>query len=317
MSDTVWHESEPFDRGPPLRLQRSIGLVKPYAMRSVRRAAFAVLIGWLPLPILAGAQSVALGQNVLTSLLADFAVHARYLVAVPLFILAEPMILPRLGTMVREFIESGLIRDSDRGRFDAMIADTRRLLDSRTAEISVFLLAYIIVGALIAFLSAGAIPAWHKLGSAGDMFSWSGWWHALVSIPLLAVLLLGWLWRIFLWGLLLWRVASLDLRLIAPHPDLAGGLLFLGTSLRIFPIIGFALATIVAGGIANHVVHAGASLLSYKYMIATVAILILILLAAPLLVFSKKLVEVRRRGIFDYGALAAGMGLQFESKWLE
>lgn len=316
MSDTVWQESEIFDCGPPLRLQRSIGLVKPHELRSVRRAVFAVLIGWLPLPILAGAQSVALSQNVLTSLLSDFAVHARYLIAVPLFILAEPVILPGLGNMVRQFIESGLIDDSDRGRFEVIVADTRRLLDSRTAEIIVFLLAYIIVGALIGFLPAGEIPAWHKIGSNGHTFSWAGWWHAFASIPLLVVLLLGWLWRIFLWGLLLRRVSGLDLRLIAAHPDLAGGLQFLGTSLRVFPIIGFALATIVAGGIANHVVHLGTSLLSYKYLIATLAILVLILFAAPLLVFSKKLVQAKRRGIFEYGTLAAGMGLQFEHKWL-
>ena len=49
--------------------------------------------------------------------------------------------------------------------------------------------------------------------------------------------------------------------------------------------------------------------------IAIVAI-ILILFVAPLMMFLRKLRQTKKRGIFEYGALAGGVGLQFERKWL-
>jgi hypothetical protein len=45
-------------------------------------------------------------------------------------------------------------------------------------------------------------------------------------------------------------------------------------------------------------------------------ILVLLLVVGPLVVFARPLRLARRRGIFEYGALATGVGQQFESKWL-
>jgi hypothetical protein len=77
----------------------------------------------------------------------------------------------------------------------------------------------------------------------------------LVSVPLLLLLLLGWLWRVLLWWRFLWLTARLDLRLIPGHPDLAGGLMFVGSSLRSFWLLSFALGAIAAGTVANRVTN--------------------------------------------------------------
>src|SRR5207237_1363837 len=139
-------------------------------------------------------------------------------------------------------------------------------------------------------------------------FSWAGWWHLLVSMPISLILLFGWLWRLFLWNVLLWRVSRLDLQLVPAHPDLSGGLQFVGASLRAFPVLSFALGAVVAGGVANRVVHQGMHLIEFKYIIATLVIAILILFVAPLMAFTRAILQARRRGIFAYGALAGAVG---------
>jgi hypothetical protein len=148
-------------------------------------------------------------------------------------------------------------------------------------------------------------------------YSWAGWWHALVSAPVALVLLLGWLWRIFVWGLFLFRVSRLDLDLVAAHPDLVGGLQFVGMSLRAFLLVGFAISASAAGGIAQRVLYMGTSFFSFIYVIVAVVVLNLLLFVGPVLVFGGKLVEARRRGIIEYGGLAGAVGRELERKWLD
>jgi hypothetical protein len=161
------------------------------------------------------------------------------------------------------------------------------------------------------------IPLWHKAGDGGRGYSWAGWWHALVSAPVALVLLLGWLWRILIWGLFLFRVSRLDLQLVPAHPDLVGGLQFVGLSLRAFLLLSFAISASAAGGVANRVLNMGTSFFSFKYVIVAIVILSLVLFVGPLLVFGGKLVEARRRGILHYGGLAGAVGRELEKKWLD
>ena len=133
MNETVRTERELFDGGPPGRLQRSLGLVKPNEPRMVWRAVIAVLVGWVPLVVLAAAQDLTLGADRIRSLLLDFAVYARLLIAVPLFIVAEPVCFSRLGRTVRHFLDAGIVLEADRARFDAVVAATRRLRDAIAA----------------------------------------------------------------------------------------------------------------------------------------------------------------------------------------
>jgi hypothetical protein len=310
-------DNEIFDGGPPLRLEKSLGLIKPDQRRSVQRAALVVLIVWAPLVIFSAIESLALGENRLGSLMGDLTVISRYLIATPLFILAEEFTILRIGQIARHFIDAGIVTARDRPRFDAIIGQARKFLNSASVELLVVILAYLTVIVLTQTFPTEDIPPWHKASGGVTGYSWAGWWHALVSVPVALVLLLGWLWRILIWGLFLFQVSRLDLQLVAAHPDLVGGLQFVGLSVRAFLLLSFAISTTVAGGVAQRVLYTGTSFFSFIYVIIAVVILSLLLFVGPLLVFGRKLVEARRRGIIDYGGLAGAVGSQLEKKWLD
>jgi hypothetical protein len=305
-----------FDGGPPLKLQTCLGLVKPGQPRVIRRALFAILIGWAPLAVLTAVQGGFLRTDAAESFLFDFGVHARYLIAAPLFVLAESVCNPRLGAIAHHFLDAQLIAEADRVRFDAAVASTRRLQDSPWAEIIVIVFAYSIVAILIYSVPAEQVPAWHR-SADGELATYplAGWWHALVSLPLLLVLFLGWIWRLFLWARFLWLMSRLELRLVPAHPDLSAGLKFVGYSVRAFSLLGLTLGVIGAGRVANGVIHEGASPLAFKYSVIALVVFVVVLFSGPLLVFAGKLLRVWRAGVFQYGALADTVGHQFERKW--
>ena len=122
MAETNRADTEIFDGGPPLRLEKSLGLIKPNQRRSVQRAILAVLIVWAPLFVLSAIESLVLEKNKLGTLIVDLTVLFRYLIAVPLFILAEEGTIFRLGRIVRHFIDAGIITAADRPRFDGIVA---------------------------------------------------------------------------------------------------------------------------------------------------------------------------------------------------
>ncbi|PTE11099.1 hypothetical protein C9427_07735 [Mesorhizobium helmanticense] len=280
-----------------------------------RRALIVAAVGWAPLVVLAGIQSAMRSDGVL-SLLWELGAHARYLIAAPLLILAEAQCAPRLNAIVRHFADAGLVTDKDRGRYDAAVASTRALLSSNTAEIVVIALAYLCVSAAAFSLSFDQFPAWHKTGALAPAFSPAGWWHVLVSLPLLLTLLFGWAWRFALWAHLLWRIARIDLRLLASHPDGAAGLAVLGYSLRAFSLVAMAPATIVAGRSAQIVLVHGA--LSKDTTIFSAGLLLAVgaLFAVPLFFFTPVLMRALQRGSFEYGALANQVGFAFEEQWV-
>ena len=303
-----------FEHAPPIALQRHVGLIKPDQFNIGSRALLVLLIGWMPIVVLTLAAAVVQGTDGIVSLLRETGVHARYLVAAPLLILAERQCASHLTAIVRRFSESGLVREPDRARLRDAVESTRARIDCAVAEVSVVVIAYLIVAASVWSHPADAIPAWHK-ASAG-YFSPAGWWHVLVSLPLLLTLILGWMWRLVLWAQLLWRISRLDLQLVASHPDHAAGLGFVGHSLRAFSFVAFALTAIAAGRSAHIVLEGGglptSQLLFNAGLLATIAILF----TAPLAVFLPVLLKTWRQGVAEYGALARDVGDAFERRWL-
>lgn len=146
--------------------------------------------------------------------------------------------------------------------------------------------------------------------------SYAGWWRTFVSQPLFAVLLLMWLWRLVVWALFLWRVAHLRLQLVASHPDLNGGLAFVASSLRAFPLFAFAFTAPMAGGSANGLLYGSEQLPTFGYVVAGAVTVVLLLCAAPLLVFFTPLLRLHVRGLFEYGQLAGEVGRRFEESWI-
>jgi hypothetical protein len=317
MGVTVQQSSWLLEGGPPHRLQRSLGLIKPGYPMIARRTKLVVLVGWVPLVVLAVAQSIILRNQMAKSFFSDFALYARSLIAAPLFILAEADCIPRLDRVARHFLDAGLIAEPDRARFDDAVSSTMRLLGSELAEMIVAILAYGLVITLMINVLPDELPSWYWLKSGYQGLSLAGWWNVLVSVPLFILLFFGWLWRVFLWARFLWLMSRLDLRLIPSHPDHAGGLMFIGDSLRAFWLVSFALGAIVAGQVANRITLYGESLATFKHIAIGLVVFDLILFVGPLTLFIGKLRETKRRGDFEYGAMAGEVGRQFERDCLK
>jgi hypothetical protein len=243
--------------------------------------------------------------------------HFRFLIAAPLLVIGGSFCIPWLGAIARHFADAGIVLEAERARFDAIGASTRALRDSKAAEIAAVALAYACVAAMLRFVPTNALPAWHTMPEgAFSVISLTGWWHALVSLPLLLVLFFGWLWRLFLWTRLLWRVSRLDLQLVPVHPDGCAGLAFVGHSVRAFSAISVALGAVAAGRVAEQVLHHGHLPMSFVWLVVGVLVSVVVLFGGPLCIFGPRLLRCWRRGVFEYGALASGLGRAFERKWL-
>src|SRR5262249_51331302 len=282
------------DTGPFPHVQRSLRLLGPLGRRTSLRACLAVGIVWIPLLMLVAVQTWLTQDGSLTSFYRDFAVHSRLLLATPLLIMAESVCLPRLVQVALHFREAGLIAPSQLDRFDAIVQSTRRLMNSTAAEIIAGLLAYGVIIAFIRYYPINVLPKWYSsVYHAYPPFSVAGWWYLLISLPIMLILFFAWLWRVVLWGRFLLSVAGLDLRLIAAHPDHAGGLMFLEGTLFSFMPLAFTFGSIVAGAVANRMQSLGASLRDEQGLVIGLLVLVLLTFAGPLLAFSTKLFLVK------------------------
>jgi hypothetical protein len=307
----------PFECAPPYHLESRLGLIRSGQPHVVRRAILAVAIAWLPLAVLTLIRGDFIRPDHANAFILDIGCHARYLVTLPLLVVAEAVCAPRLTAIARHFNAAGLVAEAEHPAYQRAVASIGRLLQSRTAEVAAFILAYALVACVVASKPDTALPLWHGV-IWGDRVvpTPAGWWGLLVSLPLLFLLLLGWLWRVGLWARFLWLMSRLELRLVPSHPDGAGGLGFLTTSLEAFLPLAFAFGVLAAGPVLNYVVHRGASPVQFRFQAVGVAVFVVVLFGTPLLVFMRRLLDAHHRGGLSYGAFAHRAGHEFEHKWL-
>ena len=86
----------PFDQALNLA-----GLNKPDPKSIGLRLAALIVISWLPLLILSAKAGLLLGDTVQIPFLHDFVVHTRFLIAVPLLVIAEMVIAPKVRLVIR------------------------------------------------------------------------------------------------------------------------------------------------------------------------------------------------------------------------
>jgi len=309
--------ADPFDAGPYIRVQRYIGLIRADAPRFGRRAALVAFVAWVPLILLSAAQGYGIGPTPQESMWLDIAAHARYLVALPLLVLAESLCLPGLAAIANHFGEANLVADASRPRYQALLDSTRRLLSSPVTDITIIALAYLATVLQPLPIYAGNHLTWVGSTVSPDKLSLAGWWRLLVSQPLFTIVQIAWMWRIAVWGRFLYGVSHLELKLIPGHPDRAAGLGFLGGSLRVFLLPAFALAIPLAGAIAQEILRGGRNINDFRYDMGGALIVDVLLFTAPLFFLSPRLIRERTRGVFQYGALATAVGQRFERRWIE
>jgi hypothetical protein len=302
--------------GPTYQIERRVGLIRHNSPLLVRRALLSVCVTWFPLLALAALQGNATGHHIPVPFLGDFAVHTRFLLAVPLLLAAETIIGPRLAGAASHFVGAGVVLKEDLVRFASAVDRGLALRDSRVAEGLFVLLAY-----TITFFAAGStaihVSTWAALRDASGLSrTWAGWWQFVFCIPLFHFLTIRWLWRLFLWSQFLWRMSKLKLNLMPTHPDEAGGLAFVGEAQRFFGVIVFAYSAMAAGVLANGVIYDRIPLQHFAAVIAIYAVVAMVIILAPLVVFAGPLVKTKRAGMHEYGALATEYTTAFNQKWI-
>lgn len=319
-TDLKPHSTRPFllmEGGPFYRIERRVGLIKANAPFTIRRAIFAAGLTWFVLLVLSLLQGLAFGRDVALPFLHDFSTYSRFLIAVPLLLMAELVLGPRIAETAEHFLLSGILKRQDFTRFDAAVERGLRLRDSVVAEIFIAVLAYLI--SFIAFRQLRLHDStWYAIPSdAGLHITWAGWWLVLVCVPLFQFITLRWLWRIFLWFQFLGEVSKLNLNLFPTHPDKAGGLGFIGEAQRFFGILLFAYSCALTGIIADQILYGKLPLQHFAPAIGFYAVFALLLTTAPLIVFTGKLLVTKRIGLHEYGALATAYTGSFHRKWVE
>jgi hypothetical protein len=248
----------------------------------------------------------------------DVEAHVRFLIALPLLIVAELVVHQRMRFVVRQFLERNMVPESALPCFDAAIKSAFRLRNAVLAEVLLIFFVYS-VGILLFWRQYVALAAatWYAVPTANGLeLTVTGIWYAYVSLPLFQFLLVRWYFRIFIWLRFLRQVSRIELTLIPTHPDRVAGLGFLANTVYAFMPLAVAHGVMLAGPVANRILYLGAALPEFKVEIAILVIFLLCLVLGPLLLFAPQLAQAKRIGNREYGALAARYVREFDDKWL-
>jgi hypothetical protein len=300
--------------GPAYRVTQRLGLAHQSAAPLALKASLLIVVTWVPLLLLAALSGHAIGRSVAVPLLHDPVIYTRFLFVVPVLVLSEVLIGKSLGVQARHLVESGVIPEHERQRFESAKTEAIRLRASIAGEALILILALIISVASRLIMRVGyEHTTWERVGTTTTL---AGWWYALVSLPVLVFFLMRWLWIFVLWAWLLFRVSRLDLKLTPTHPDHVGGLGALGWGMASFAGVLLAISAVLSGGFAYEIVHRGSSLSDLKYHVIVFVVLALLVLHAPLLAFSGRLARCRFRGLLEFGALIGRHDRAFDEKWI-
>jgi hypothetical protein len=215
------------------------------------------------------------------------------------------MVEQRLRAHLRQFVRAPLLAPAALPAAAEAVVRALSRRDAWLAELVCVIAAYAITLSGVELFLSGAASSWIvTVGPEGARLTLAGWWCALVSSPLFWFLLLRWLWRHGVWGLLLRDLARLDLRLVASHPDGAGGIAFIGQYPNAFTAFVFALSCVLGAAIAQTLLRSGLTAAAYGQLMVAWLIVVMILFCAPLLAFTKPLKRLKEATLLAAGSVA-------------
>jgi hypothetical protein len=288
--------------GPLYQLFRQTHLTGPALELLRRRIVFFCLLCWVPLAVLSAVEGHLLG-GAKFSFLRDIETHVRFLISLPVLLLAEVIVHRRLRSAVKNFVDRRIVSLEELPKLHAAIDSAIGMRNSIIAE--VMLLVLVFTGGIWIWRNEVAlgVASWYASSRGGQMhLTWAGSWFAFVSVPIFQFILL--------------RVSRLRLRLLPANPDRAGGIGFMGRSTIAFTPLLFAQCALLAGQIASRIFYTGQSLLSFKLTILGFVCFFVAVVLAPLLVFTPQLWEAKLDGLAKFGSFAEEYVLDFAQKWM-
>jgi hypothetical protein len=303
--------------GPLFQMWRRAHLCGDALELLYRRVLAITGFTWLPLLFLSLLDGRAVGGTVKIPFLYDVEAHARFLIALPMLIVAELVVHRRVSPAIRRFVERRIVVTEDLPKFTAAVNSASRARNSVALEVWLLIFIYTVGVWIWRNQVAEGVATWYAVPDAKHLnLTLSGYWYAWVSIPIFQFILLRWYIRLVLWFRLLWQVSKLNLHLTAAHPDRAGGIGFLGKSSYAFAPILFAQGTLLSGLIASRVLYGGQSLMSFKMEAAGLIGGMVVFVVGPLVMFTPQLDRAKRKGGAEYGLLANQYVFGFEEKWI-
>lgn len=304
----------PVDNEPPLRWQRALHLAPHDGLGVVRRAIFFALLTWLPIALWALVRGRFIDAAIGEPLLQHYGVHVRCLVAIPMLILGEATLNKAALRYFPQFITTGIVDDAARPRFEAAMRTFGQWRDATLPWI-------LVIGAAL------TLTLVDRTAVHGDEMSWAldangalgfgGVWFAYVARPIFVGLVLGWLWRIALLVMLSVRLGRLDLSLVPPHPDRAGGLGFLEKLPSAFAPVSLGLSATLASHWAHQVVYHGQRLDTLKMPAAVFIVVWSLVLLAPLAALMPLLHAAKRAALPSYSAMVAEQSRLVRRRWID
>lgn len=266
-------------------------------------------ICWLPLAVMTIINGTFWTGDVTTSFITNFDTQVRFLITMPIFILSEKLIRSKLGIILNQFYHSGIILKEEKLQFESIINKQTDFLKSKWTAFVVFLICYLQVFSIVFYESSNtSFLTWQLVSDVGEpSLNMVGKWSTLISRPFLLFLFYKWLLTIIVWGNILRKISNLNLNLYPEHPDLSGGLGYLGYALRYFSPITFAISAAIAGNMADFMLIEGLHLTELKLPALGYFIVITLLFAIPMLFFTAKMIEARETSVFENYDFANGM----------
>lgn len=302
-----------------------------YAMLHVsRRAKYALLkrcllmiaVTWVPVALLALHGHFTGGGLVATNFFADFAAYAQFLVAMPLFVLSEPIIDASTRLAAQQFVACRIIQHQDRGALKLINVRLKHLRTALWPDLVCVTLAYTLsLVILLPEFGAQPLPTWHVTDyEYWRTLSGAGAWEFFIALPLLNYTWLRFVWKILLWIYYLQRVSRMGLELHPTHADLTGGIGFISEAQSRFAIF------ILAYGISNVAATVGYEITILHYDLRTLPVwgpLVGFSIGAPLLftlplfVFTRQLARSKWRALAIYRERVTQHSRQVEERWLK
>ena len=293
--------------GPLHRLERAAHM-EPLG----RLVPLLLAMTWAPLVAFALVQRATSGSA--DSLIRDLSVHARLLVAMPLFLVAERL-LDRVGRItVARLLDEGYVPASSMARVRALIRGVERWRDAALPE-AILLVAAVITGAvaLIGWIS----PAGLIHGSEESRYDAVRLWYGLAALPIFQFLLWRSLFRWVLWLRVLVGLTRVPLRLLPAHADRRGGIGFMRTAQVLYSsVMLLATSAVLCAGWETELEAHKAPIATLRPALFVFVMIGLSIAFAPLLMFTPHLLRARIIGIREYGSLVSDYTRRFHQRWV-
>lgn len=298
------------------KVQKKLGVHEHQLILALAGICFA----WLPLFILSLLDG-KLYNGASVPFLHDIAMQARFLVALPVFILIRKVIDVKTTAVIKYMTISLLGEEEQKRMLTVVLPKMRRWACSSLTEGIMLVIVFGSVWSLVQKVGYGGLQGdgsnWRFIGLPADnMLSLAGKWAAFISIPFFQFLLLQWVWRYIVWMMLLFRFATAKLILLPTHADRSGGIGVVILAQRSFSLILATVSIVISGQLIVYVLNSRENIQMVGGIGIGYILLCLVLLLLPLFFFMGKLVRTKQVGLIRLSRLSSELSTKFEKEWL-